>query len=289
MARTTIFVVNADEYTLEGAPTIDPNDYVGSSVGDFFTADSDANYRSFWGDYYELPAVRRGATALSPVILTEDIDYDANAIDFDTEATIFDQNDGIFTEDAILNADVEEVGEIENLAIYPGGEVRYGILEKDGFLNIFGGEEIAVPWDLMVWDAVDEEFRVAVSEDTLDAAPDLGTIDIVDFTDRNTINDLDTYWVTYLPADNQNNADLNNNQNIVPATGGADIEVLNVQGNQQVFIEGHGLPSGTRYAIIIARSRPDRRQRVSGWHLHHCRKHQPGAPALEHPGAADER
>lgn len=125
----------------------------------------------------------------SVVLSSADVDVAAESdwlLWIDNEATLA----GL----AVVNAQGEELGELQDLIIdLSNGQVLYGIVNVGGFLGI-GENSVAIPWQQVQLDEAEERLVVDVETETLENAP---TLDLEGWeapTDPDWDADIRQFW-----------------------------------------------------------------------------------------------
>lgn len=104
--------------------------------------------------------------------------------------------------DKVINADGEELGEIEEIMIdVNSGRVAYAVLSFGGFLGM-GEKLFAIPWAALHLDRKRECFQLNVDTERLENAPGFDKNDWPEFADEawatgiHDYYDYEPYWST---------------------------------------------------------------------------------------------
>ncbi len=107
---------------------------------------------------------------------------------------------GSVTGDDVVDAQGENLGQIEEVMLDIDGErIAYAVVSFGGFLGI-GEKFFAVPWRALHLDADKKRFVLNVSKEKLEHAPGFDKSDWPDFADRSfgtAVHDyysVPTYW-----------------------------------------------------------------------------------------------
>lgn len=93
----------------------------------------------------------------------------------------------------VIGTKGEKLGEVEQLVIDSTGQVRYGILQRGGFLNM-GTKLYAIPWQALQTTANKDNYVLNISEEKLANAPSFERRNWPDFADAKLNRQVYSYY-----------------------------------------------------------------------------------------------
>lgn len=101
---------------------------------------------------------------------------------------------GTITGDPVVNAQGEDLGNIQEVMIdVSTGQIAYVVLSFGGILGL-GDKLFAIPWEAFTLDAENERFVLNVDRETLKEAPGFDKNDWPQTTDRTWIQSIYDYY-----------------------------------------------------------------------------------------------
>ncbi len=101
---------------------------------------------------------------------------------------------GTMTGDAIVNADGEDLGTLEEIMIdVDSGEVAYAVLSYGGLMGM-GNRLFAIPWEMLEIRPEEKRFQLDVPEDRLREAPGFDKNDWPQTSDDVWAESIDQFW-----------------------------------------------------------------------------------------------